>query len=142
MNATATSPSNPPRIGRSIFAVVAGFGVTFVITTVTDGVMHASGIFPAFGGPPMGNGLFALALGYRIVFDVIGAALAARLAPSRPMTHALVLGAIGTVLCIIGAIAMWDLGPAWYSLGLAASALPTAWLGAKLSLKWARPEAA
>ena len=42
------------------------------------------------------------------------------------------LGVIGTILSILGAIAMWDFGPNWYPVLLAASALPSAWLGGLL----------
>jgi len=58
--------------------------------------------------------------------------LTARLAPSRPMLHAMILGGIGVVLSILGAVAMWDPAFAWYPIALAASALPSAWLGARL----------
>ena len=76
--------------------------------------------------------MFALAFAYRFVIDVAGSWLAARLAPRRPMRHALVLGAIGLVLSLAGAVAMWDATRAWYPLALAASALPCAWLGGRL----------
>jgi len=120
------------RVLRSIGAVAAGLVAIFAITTVTDIVMHAAGIFPPVGAPPMSGALFLLAFAYRLVFDVAGCWLTARLAPARPMRHALVLGAIGFVLSIAGAAAMWNAGPAWYPLALAASALPCAWLGARL----------
>ncbi|MEJ0042724.1 MAG: hypothetical protein WDM81_11145 [Rhizomicrobium sp.] len=61
----------------------------------------------------------------------IGAAVA-WLAPSRPMTHALVFGAIGAVLNIVGAIVEWKAGAHWYPFTLAAISLPCAWLGAAL----------
>jgi hypothetical protein len=35
------------------------------------------------------------------------------------------------VLRSIGAV-MWDAGPAWYSLGVIALAMPSAWAGGKL----------
>jgi hypothetical protein len=117
---------------RRIGAVLAGLVAIFAITTVTDAVMHATGVFPPVGAPPMSSALFLLAFTYRFVFDVAGSTLTARLAPDRPMRHALVLGAIGVVLSTAGAIAMWDAGPAWYPLALAASALPCGWLGARL----------
>jgi hypothetical protein len=44
-----------------------------------------------------------------------------------------VLGAIGTVVALAGAIAMWELGPGWYSLSVAAISLPCAWIGARLA---------
>lgn len=81
----------------------------------------------------MSDALFLLAFAYRFLYDVAGCYLTARLAPSRPMWHALVPGVIGLCLSLVGAVAMWDAGPAWYSLGLAASALPCAWLGGRLA---------
>jgi hypothetical protein len=69
---------------------------------------------------------------------VLGAYITARLAPNRPMMHALILGALGTVAAAAGAIAMWDkmpvIGPQWYALVLIVLGLPTAWLGGNLRL--------
>jgi hypothetical protein len=126
------STRSPRRVLRSIGAVAAGLVAIFVSSTATDLVMHATGVFPPLGAPPMSSALFLLAFAYRFVFDVAGCYFTARLAPRRPMRHALVLGSIGVVLSVAGAIAMWNAGPAWYSLGLGASALPCAWLGGRL----------
>jgi hypothetical protein len=126
----ATRP--PRRTLRSVGAVAAGLVTIFAVTTATDAVMHATGVFPPASAPPMSAALFLLAFAYRFVFDVAGSYLTARLAPHRPMRHALVLGAIGTLLSIAGALAMWNAGPHWYPLALAASALPCAWLGGRL----------
>jgi len=117
---------------RSVGAVVAGLVGIFAVTTGVDLVMHATGVFPQLGAPPMSHALFLLAFAYRFAIDVAGSWLTARLAPRRPLHHALVLGAIGTVLSIAGAVAMWDANRAWYPLALAASALPCAWLGGRL----------
>jgi hypothetical protein len=130
--ARTSSPMGPSRRMRSVGAVAAGLVGIFAVTTGVDAAMHATRVFPAQGAPPMSDALFALAFGYRFVIDVAGSWLAARLAPRRPMRHALVLGAIGLVLSLAGAVAMWDATRAWYPLALAASALPCAWLGARL----------
>jgi hypothetical protein len=131
----ATLPAAPHdrRIGRRIAAVLAGLFTIFAVTTLVDIVMHATGIFPPMDGPPMGSALFAVAFGYRFAIDVGGCYLTARIAPDRPMQHALILGAIGFVLSTAGAIAMWGAGPAWYPIGLALSALPCAWIGGRLA---------
>jgi hypothetical protein len=133
----AVTPTQHPRRGarsivRSIGAVAAGLVAIVAVTTATDVVMHATGVFPPVGAPPMSSRLFLLAFAYRIVYDAAGCYLTARLAPHRPMRHALALGSIGLVLSIAGAIAMWDAGPAWYPIAVAASALPCAWLGGRL----------
>jgi hypothetical protein len=125
------------RVGRSVGAVFVGLVATFVVTSAVDAVLHATGVFPPFG-QVMGSGLFALALAYRIPFNIGGAWLAARLAPGRPMGHALALGVVGVVLSVFGAIAFWDMGPAWYSLANIAIALPCAWTGGKLRLAQVR----
>src|SRR5260370_1196035 len=81
----------------------------------------------------MSDSLFLLATAYRIVYGVAGSYLIARLAPDRPMQHALVGGAIGLLVSIVGVLATWNhqppLGPHWYSLALAITALPCAWFG-------------
>jgi hypothetical protein len=51
------------------------------------------------------------------------------------MRHALALGALGVALATVGAIAMWDFGPAWYSLANIAIALPCAWVGGRFSTR-------
>jgi hypothetical protein len=53
------------------------------------------------------------------------------------MKHALVLGGLGGVVALIGAVTMWnmDLGPKWYPISLVILALPEAWLGAKLAAR-------
>lgn len=116
---------------RSVGAVLAGLVSTFVITTAVDLALHASGVFPPHG-QRMADALFVLALAYRIPFNAAGCYIAARLAPARPMRHALALGLVGVALATLGAIVMWELGPAWYSLANIAIALPCAWIGARL----------
>lgn len=129
-----TKNNTPHRKLRSAGALLAGFLAIVIVSTVTDLALHATGIYPPFG-EPMSNGLFALALAYRIVYGIAGSYLAARLAPDRPLQHALILGGVGFVLSTAGAIAMWDAGPAWYSLAVIAIALPCAWIGGELRVK-------
>lgn len=119
---------------RSIAAVLAGLVFIFATHIGTDAVMHAQGVFPPEGEPMFDPLLNALALGYRSAFSVAGCAITAALAPRAPMAHALTLGGIGTVLASLGAyMAMGlNLGPMWYPVALAASALPCAWLGRML----------
>jgi hypothetical protein len=129
---TNASPRPPSRRLRSVGAVAAGLVGIFGVTTGVDVVMHATGVFPPLGAPPMSHALFLLAFTYRLGIDLAGSWLAARLAPGRPMRHAMVLGAIGLALSVAGGVAMWDASRAWYPIALALSALPTAWLGGRL----------
>lgn len=59
--------------------------------------------------------------------------ITARLAPDRPMQHALAGGFLGMVLAAVGAAVTWnkgpEFGPHWYPIALIVLALPCAWLG-------------
>ncbi|HJT28408.1 MAG TPA: hypothetical protein VJ784_13435 [Pyrinomonadaceae bacterium] len=120
---------------RSVGAVLAGLLVVIIITTATDAIMHATGIFPPWG-QPMSDSLFVLAFAYRIVYGIAGGYITAQLAPDKPVAHAVLLGVVGFVLSLAGAAATWnrgpEFGPKWYPLALIVIAIPTAWLGGKL----------
>lgn len=116
---------------RSVGAVAAGLVATFAVTTAVDVALHATGVYPPFG-QRMGDALFALALAYRVPFNLAGCALTARLAPNRPRAHALAVGLVGVLLATIGAIAMRDQGPLWYSVANVLIALPCAVAGGRL----------
>ena len=120
---------------RSIAAVVAGFLAGAILSLGTDAILHETGVFPGWG-KPMSDGLFGLATAYRLVFNILGCYITARLAPRSPMYHALAVGIIGLLLSILGAVTTWnrgpEFGPHWYPLLLIVTCLPCAWLGGKL----------
>jgi hypothetical protein len=132
-------------MGRSIGALFAGFIFVAILSIGIDAALRALGIFPPLG-QSMSDELFLLATAYRTVIGIAGSYLTARLAPNRPMQHALVGGAIGLVLSIIGAVATWNSGPAfgphWYPLALVVLAMPTAWVGGKFRTHQLRNSAA
>jgi hypothetical protein len=127
----------PRRIGRSIGAVVAGFVAVVILSLGTDLMLHAAGIFPALG-QPMSDALFLLATVYRTVYGIAGSYITARLAPDRPMQHALAGGVVGLALSVVGAVVTWNKGPAfgphWYPLALIVTAMPCAWAGGRLRM--------
>ena len=135
----------PRRVGRSIVAVLAGIVVGAVLSIGTDVVLHAAGIFPPIG-QWAGNSLFAIATGYRTVYNVMGSYVIASIAPNRPMGHALVGGFLGVVVTLVGAAATWNhepsLGPHWYPIALVILALPCAWAGGKLRMTQQRNSSA
>jgi len=117
---------------RSIGAVVAGLAVTVLLSVATDMAMPALGVFGA-DGVPRDNGGFIVATLYRLVYAIDGCWIAARLAPTQPMRHAIALGLIGLVLATIGLLVGAGRGPLWYPVALVITALPCAWLGGRLA---------
>jgi hypothetical protein len=133
----AGETQRPRRIGRSVGALLAGFLFVVMLSIGTDLALHATGVFPPLG-QPMSDALFLLATAYRTIFGAAGSYVMARLAPDRPMQHALLGGVIGLVLSTVGAVVTWNRGPAfgphWYALALVVTALPCAWLGGRLRI--------
>src|SRR5712664_2852980 len=122
-------------IWKSIGAVLAGFLVDAVLSLGTDVVLHAIRVFPPWD-QPASDALLLLATAYRTVYSVAGSYITARLAPNRPMLHALVLGVLGLAVSIVGTVVTWNKGPAfgphWYPVALAVLAVPQCWAGGKL----------
>jgi predicted ribosomally synthesized peptide with SipW-like signal peptide len=121
---------------KSIGAVLAGAFVGIALSLGTDSLMHALHLFSPIGQPMTDSRLLALATVYRTIYGVLGAYVTAWLAPSRPMLHAMILGALGMLAAIVGVVATWNdvekYGPHWYPIALVLLALPPAWLGAWL----------
>jgi hypothetical protein len=122
------------RLLRSTAAVLAGFVAVAVLSLGTDQVLHVLGVYPPWGQPMFEPGLNLLALSYRIVYTIFGGYVTARLAPHSPMRHVWVLAGIGSLIGLAAAVATIPihLGPAWYPIALALTALPCTWLGGVL----------
>src|SRR5262249_52420633 len=138
-NETSTGGQAEPRQKsawlRSLGALLAGFVVVVILSVATDAVLRAVRVFPS-AGQVMSNALFLLATVYRTAYGIAGSYVTARLAPNRPLQHALAGGFVGLVLSIAGAVATWKqsatMGPHWYPLALVLTALPAAWVGGRL----------
>jgi len=132
IDSKSARPPASRRVPRRIGAVLAGMILIVMLDVGLDVVMHATGIYPPWF-QPMATGLWLLAIGYRTIDSIAGCYLAARLAPDRPLAHALAVGLIGVALSTIGAIATWnkgpEFGPKWYPLAVVAIALPCAFIG-------------
>ena len=120
---------------KSIGAAFAGILIGVILSLGTDEILKNMGIIPK-DNLWVSTSVILFILFYRTVYNIIGSYVVARLAPNKPMVHALVVGVIGTIVCIIGALATakMNLGPAWYAWTLAALSLPSAWLGGKIYL--------
>src|SRR2546429_7535883 len=125
---------------QSIWAVVAGAVVAIVATTLIDVLLHIAHVFPPINDP-INDVLALLATSYRIVIGVAGAWLTARLAPDKPLKHAVILGDLGVALGLVGVVATWSkgLGPHWDPISLVVLAVPQSWGGGKLYEGGGRP---
>ena len=120
---------------KSIGAVVAGFFALVILSVITDSILEKAGIMktdPFVENPAW---LIAIIILYRTIFNTCGCYLAARLAPNKPMKHAIILGVIGVVLTVVGLVVAWDIPPRWYPISLILLTLPAAWLGGKMATK-------
>src|SRR5262245_9516464 len=121
---------------KNVLAVLAGLIFTIVVSLGLDQVMTRTGVFTDVIGT-MTTGDWLIALSYRLVAAIGGGWITARLAQSRPVFLAIVLGVIGTLVGLAGFAAAFirrpDLGPLWYPALLVITAIPCTWLGAKIA---------
>jgi hypothetical protein len=117
---------------RIILSIIAGFFVTALLSTAVDHVFHVTGIYPPYGVPFFDTGLLLLAFSYRAVFAVFGSYLTALLAKDQAMKAVLILGSIGSVIWLAGAIVMWEYASPWYNILGILTGVPLSLMGGKL----------
>jgi len=121
-----------PPIVRSILAIVAGFLVIGALAFGTGMALAAAGVFPPATEPITDVGLLLLETAFVAVYAIFGCWLAAFLAPSNPMRHALVLGVLGLAFNVMGTVMNAGLRPTWALALNLALVMPYAWIGGRL----------
>ncbi len=120
---------------KSVLAVVAGFVFTVVVTLTLDVVMYQIGMFSK-NAITVTTCAWLIAVAYRFAVGTAGSWITAKFAPRRPLFHALIGGAIGTALGLIGLVMALlkgpEMGPLWYAFAVLASILPASWIGGSL----------
>lgn len=118
---------------RSVGAILAGLVVITVLALGADAALSTAvpGSFDASGRVDS-TPLLLFIIGYVVVFIIMGAYTAARVARRRPMLHALTLGGIMLAANIAIAAGLWDTAPAWYHVTQLVLVLPAAWFGGRL----------
>lgn len=137
---TSAGDLQRPSPWRNVGAIALGVLVVIVASIATDEVLQKLAILPP---PEQGlhdPALNALALAYRCVYNVLGALATAWVAPGAARRNLVIFALIGLALGTTGAVVMipMHLGPAWYPILLALSALPCTWIGWRLSSARAR----
>lgn len=118
---------------RSVWAVVAGFLFIMVLSLGTDAIMNT--MWPKFFNANGGTSnvvILCLTIVYVGVFAVVGSYITARLAPSQPMKHALILGVTGLAFTVAATTRLWNTEPAWYNILNVLLVMPYAWFGGRL----------
>ena len=118
-------------------ALLAGYIVSAILTGVTIAVLGA--LLPAsYQAENIGWVIFNVL--YGCAFAMVGGYVVARLAPSHPIAHALVLGTLMAVFALLTGYAIASTPPSpeyanqpgWYYPVLAITVLPSILLGAWL----------
>ena len=118
---------------RSIVAIVVGFLLIGALATGTDLIVMKA--FPAEfndAGRTENLSILMLMAAYVAVYAIAGCYLTARLAPNRPMRHALILGALGLAMNIVATTSLWGTLPAWYLVMNLLLVMPYAWIGGRI----------
>jgi hypothetical protein len=117
---------------KTIGAVLVGNIIVFVLSIGTDTALEKVGYLSIENFSSNASWVIVVAILCRCIYFIAGSFVTAKLAPIRPLLHAMILGAIGFLLGIVGAIMSWDKSPHWFPVTLALLPLPCAWIGGKL----------
>jgi hypothetical protein len=118
---------------RSVWAVLAGFILIGILSFGTDTIMHAMSpwAYDDKGGTT-NVPILLVSMLYSAVYGLVGCYVAARLAPSSPMKHALILGLVGVVVTGLINFGLWGHVPAWWSIANVLVVMPLAWFAGRL----------
>lgn len=116
---------------RSVIAIVVGFVLIAALSFGADAVMAMA--YPSLMKDRIESlPILCASLVYVAVFAVFGCYVTARLAPDRPMGHALVLGALGLLFSLVMMPQAWNTVPAWYNILSLLLVMPYAWIGGRI----------
>jgi hypothetical protein len=121
-------------MGRSILAIVVGFVLTGALNVGANALFAAAApdLVPRPGTPTTNTGVLLVICAYVAFFGILGCYVTARLAPSHPMRHALIMGGIALAMSIPITISAWNDAPAWFNVYNLLAVMPYAWLGGRI----------
>jgi hypothetical protein len=132
--------NNVKTLLKSLGALIAGYLVSALLIGVTIALL--GGLFPE-SYRPENTAWVVFNVLYGCVYAVAGGYVTAWLAPSRPVTHAIVLGGLMAALAVLTAVMAAGTPPAagearqpgWYYPALAVVVLPSIVLGAWIRVR-------
>jgi hypothetical protein len=118
-------------MGRSILAIVVGFVLTGALNVGTNTVLSrvAPDMVPPPGTPNTNTAALLVICAYVALFGILGCYVTARLAPSRPLLHALIMGGLALAMSIPVTLSVWNDAPAWFNVYNLLAVMPYAYIG-------------
>lgn len=118
---------------RSFIAVFTGFVLIALLSFGTDIALKMAlpSLFDTNGSTSSVT-ILLLTIAYVGLYATLGCYLAARMAPTHPMRHALVLGGLGLLFNTVGAVYTWNSYPVWYHVVSLLLVMAWAWLGGRM----------
>jgi peptidoglycan/LPS O-acetylase OafA/YrhL len=128
---TRSAPESMPlrTVGRTVFAIVAGYLVNGILVAVTE--QFFSSIIPgANTAPPVDY--FALDLMSQCLYTVIGGYLCYLIAQASQRAAIVGLMGLGLLVGAVSLVGSWKTEPHWYGIALLVIYSPCVWIGWKL----------
>ena len=125
-------------IFKSVGAILLAFIVSALLSVATDFLLEAIGVLSDPSEGLFITWMIIVVLFYRAIYLALAGFLVARLAPSKPMTHAMILGVTGTIITLLALLdpTFDEKAPIWFVITLAGITIPSIWLGVKIELNW------
>jgi hypothetical protein len=125
------APSSPTG-KRIVLAILVATLINFVLAGAIDEVLHRTGVYPPWGQPYFDAPLWCLALSYRFIITIFAAYVTAAIAKDGAKRALLISGIMGTLLWASGTYFMRGMGPVWYGVVGAVTAIPLVLIGGKI----------
>ena len=119
---------------RSALAVLAGFLLIAFLSFAVDALARAA--LPGSFGPDgrvTSTGTLLFYVSAAVAYTIAGGYATGRLAPSRPVRHAIWLGVVGLVVGVAASLSLWSTAPAWYHVLGWVLVVPSALVGGRLA---------
>ena len=128
-------------IFKSIGVILLAFITIALLSIITDFLLESIGLLPNPKKGLFDTWAIILVLVYRGIYTIFAGFIIARLAPSKPILHAIILGAIGIIITVlaINDPSVADKAPLWFGYTMAAITIPCLWLGVNIQLSWNQP---
>lgn len=121
-------------MGRSILAIVGGFVLAGALNVGTNTVLSrvVPEMVPPPGTPNTNTEALVVICAYVALYGILGCYVTARLAPSRPLLHTLIVGGLALAMSIPATIAVWNGTPAWFNVYNLLAVMPYAYIGGRI----------